>query len=132
MALNTTNSLFAQITAVDDTTQNVPINFGTGNPAFDSNEAQFTRYLKLNGGANPIGLPVTPATEVYIKNTDAAKTIQVIWTQNGGAPANICVLNPGAQIILWDNPTGATTPGITALTLTPSAAGCFCEIFFGG
>lgn len=132
MAGNTSNTLAATITAQDDATQNVPINFGTGNPTFDSTVAELTRYYALPGGTNALSLPKSPATQVYIKNIDAAKTVTVAWTPNGGASNNIILLNPGDQIILWCNPAGATTPGITAISFTPSVAGCLIEFFFGG
>lgn len=132
MALNLTNSLIATILSTDDITNNVPINFGTGNPAFDSNVGEYIRYLALGAGANGIILPKVPCTQFYIKNNDAAKTVQVAWTQNGGGNVNVLILNVGAQLLFWDNPVGVTTPGIANLTLTPSAAGCLVEMFLGG
>lgn len=132
MAGNLTNSLIAQILSTDDSTANVPINFGTGNPAFDSTSADFTRYFVLTAPNVDIGLTKNPATCVYIKNIDVAKTITVIWTPNGGASNSVILLNPGDQIILWCSPIGATTPGITDLKLNASAFPCLCEFFIGG
>ena len=128
-----TNTLVANITATEDSTSSVIVNRSTGNPSFDSSVAQMTEYFVLAGGANVIPIPFSPAAQVYIKNNDAAKSIQVTWTQNGGAGVSVVQLNPGDQIILWCNPAGAPAPiGITALTLTPSAAGALVEFFIGG
>jgi hypothetical protein len=127
-----TNTLIANITSTEQSSSNIPINRSNGNPQFNANVGQFTTYFALGAGANVITLPFSPVTQVYIKNIDPVKTITVNWTPNGGAPANIKVLNIGDQIISWDNPAGAITPGITSLTLTPSAAGCLVEYFLGG
>jgi len=132
MANKVTNTLIANITSTEDSTGNVPINRGTGNPAFDSSVAEGVLYVALAGGANVIALPFSPCTQLYIRNNDGTKPIQVNWTQNGGAAVNVIVLNPGDQIIFWSNPAGATTPGITALSMTPSAAGALVEYFLGG
>lgn len=132
MAGNTTNGLTATITSTEDSTQNVPINRGTGNPAYDSTVGEFTFYYTLAAGANVIALPILHVTQLYIKNNDPSKTIQVTWTPNGGASASIINLNPGDIIMLWANPAGATSPGITNLTLTSVAGGALVEFFFGG
>jgi|SRR5579859_1264522 len=127
-----TNTLVANITATEDSTSSVIINRSTGNPSFDSSIAQMTEYLALAGLLNVI-LPISPTCQVYIKNNDAAKSVQVNWTQNTGAPVNVIQLNPGDQIILWLNPAGAPAPiGITTLSLTPSGAGALVEYFIGG
>lgn len=128
---NVTNTLIANITATEDSTQNVPINRGTGNPAFDSSVAEGILYIALGAGANVIGLPISPTCQVYIRNNDPAKSVIVNWTPNGGAAGNITTLLPGDQIILWQKPGGANA-GITTLTLTPSAAGALVEYFLGG
>lgn len=130
MANKITNTLVANITATEDSTQNVIINRSTGNPAIDSSAAVISEY-QLLAGATVIGLPNTLAYQVYIKNLDTAKTITVNWTPNGGAAANVIVLQPGDQIIFWTT-TGVTGSGITTLTLTPSAAGALVEVFLGG
>jgi hypothetical protein len=128
---NITNSFILNITAQDDASQLVPINKGT-TVSYDCSAAEGVFYISLAAGANVISLPKSPATFVYLKNNDAAKTIQVNWTQNGGAGVNVVVLNPGDIIALAANPAGATTPGITALSLTPSAANALLEMFLGG
>jgi hypothetical protein len=126
-----TNTLIANITSTEQSTSNVDINRGTGNPAFSASAGQFTTYLALNPGLNSFVLPVTPAAQVYIKNIDPIKTVVVNWTSVGSVgSATILNLTPGDQIIFWCSPTGAS--GITALTMTPSAAGCLVEYFLGG
>jgi hypothetical protein len=131
MAGNTTNTLTAQITATDDTTQNVPINFGTGNPAFDSSAAEFVRYRSFSAAFTP-QIVITLITELYIKNT-GVNPFTVSWTPNGGVGNNVIVLNPGDQIILFASPAGASTPGVSTFTLTPvGATPCLAEYFMGG
>ena len=133
MAGKITNALLATITATEDSSGNVILNRSTGNPSIDSSVATGMEYLALGAGANVITLPISPTTEVYIKNIDSAKSIKVTWTLNGGASNDVINLNPGGQILLWDTPGSApAAPGITALTLTPSAAGALVEYFFGG
>lgn len=127
-----TNSLIASITSQEQSTGNVPINRSTGSPSFNSNTGIFQSYVALNAGANVIGTTVSPITQVYVRNLDTAKSIIVAWTPNGGSLANVVTLNPGDQIILFAVPGGATNPGITELSLTPSAAGALCEFFIGG
>jgi hypothetical protein len=127
-----TNTLTATITSTEQSTSNVPINRGTGNPSYPANVGVFATYLALTSGTNVINLPISPCYQVYIKNLDLTKTIEVTWTPNSGT--NVVVENslyPGDLIILWQNPTG-TAGGITALTLTPSVSGALCEYFLGG
>src|SRR5215472_11601140 len=117
---NTTNTLTATLTATEDTTQNVPINRGTGNPSYDSTSAAFEYYFVLPAGPTTIQLPKNPTTQVYIKNNDnAGKNVVVSWIPSGGVNNNVITLNPGDLILFWCNPAGATNPGITTLTLTP-------------
>lgn len=127
---NITNSLLATITATEDSTGNVILNRNTGNPGMDSSVAQGMEYLTLAGATN-VTLPIAQTMQVYIRNIDPTKSITVNWTPQGGAAANTCVLYPGDQIILWQKP-GGTSAGISALTLTPSAAGALVEYFLGG
>ncbi len=128
---NVTNTLTSTITSTNDTDGTVPINRGTGNPAFDSTTAEFTTYQKLAAGANNINLPVSPACQVYVKNLDPSLIITPTITPNGGIAAIMQKLNPGDQMFIWCNP-AATTPGITALSLSASGANCLCEFFIGG
>ena len=127
-----TVSLLATILGTDDATQNVPINFGTGNPAFDCTAVVYEPYLALANGANNIVLPISPTTIIWIKNIDAAKTIVVVQTPNGGVLSTECTLNSGEQYCLFANPASGTTPGITTLTLTASAAGALVTYLLAG
>jgi hypothetical protein len=127
-----TNALTATITSTEQSTSNVPINRGTGNPSFNCDFANFFTYLALNNGSNTISMPQIPACQVYVRNLDPAKTVSVSWTPNGGSLDSIIVLNPGDMILFWCNPAGTTTPGITAMNLNASAAGCLVEYFIGG
>lgn len=131
MANVITNTLTATITATEDSTSNVPINRGIGNPNYDCGTAQYTEEMLLPAAPQAITLPVNPCCMVYIKNKHASNTVLVNWTDNGGAAQNVYTLNPGDVIILWADPT-KTTPGITALTLTASGANTNIEMFLGG
>lgn len=131
---NVTNTLIANITTAEDSTQNVPINRSTGNPQFDVNFGEFTTYQKLIiNGANPITLPGTPVYQVYVRNLDPTNDITVQWTPQSGALVTVCTLKPGDQIILWQKNSGAGSSGITALSFSvTTAAGVLVEYFLGG
>lgn len=131
MANNVTNTLTAVVTTQEDTTGNVPINRGTGNPALDVTSGEFTTYKKLASGDNIIQLPISPVCQVYVKNLDPTLVITVKGTLNGGASQPIAKLNPGDQVIVWNSSTG-TTPGYTDITLNASGANALCEFFLGG
>lgn len=129
---NVTNTLTAIITTQEDTTGSVPINRGTGNPAFDCTVGEFVTYkILLAAGTFNVQLPQAVTCQVYIKNLDTANSIQINWTPNNGAPAAVIALNPGEQLILWADPSKAT-PGITALSFVTAAPNVLCEYFLGG
>jgi hypothetical protein len=129
--MDVTNQLVANVSSTEQSTSNVDINRSIGNAAFASNVGQFTTYKKLAAGANAISLPIIPTTEVYIKNIDSVATLTVTWTPNtGGSDVTVTVLYPGDQIILWQNPGGATA-GIITLEIAASSAG-YVEYFLGG
>lgn len=131
MANKITNTLIANITAQEDSTQNIPINRSTGNPAFDSVFAQMTEYAVLANGANVIPLPQATCYQLYVKNNDPALLITVVFTPKGGASATTIQLYPGDQMIIWQSNAGANA-GFTALTLTASGANALVEYFIGG
>lgn len=130
-----TNTLVANISSAEQSTSNVDINRSTGNPSFACNVGQFTSYLALGIGVTyTVQLPLnvlTAVTQVYVKNVDPTNSFTLKWTPNGGASTNIIVLNAGDQIILWCNPGGSTTPGITDLKFVTGAI-CLIEYFVGG
>jgi hypothetical protein len=127
-----TNTLVANISSTEQSSSNVPINRSNGNPAFAANVGSFTTYFALIAGENELPIPFTPCTQVYVKNLDVTKYVTVKWTPNNFAKVITLVLNPGDQMALWCNPAGAQTPGITEISLTPSAAGALVEYFLGG
>jgi hypothetical protein len=130
MAGNTTNALSFNIVATDDITNNVPVNFSLGQ-GYDSTSASLIRYRALIAGSNSLTVFTFPVSQVYVRNIDSALSVTLTWTPNGGSATAIILLNPGDFIILWTNPAGATTPGISTLSATPSAAGCLIEYFVG-
>jgi hypothetical protein len=127
-----TNTLIANISSTEQSSSAVDINRSTNNPAFPCNVGQFTTYFSLAAGVNNIPLPFNPCTQLYIRNIDPSKSVVVTWTNNNGGSSAIITLNIGDQIICWCSPAGAINPGITALSMTPSAAGCLVEYFLGG
>jgi hypothetical protein len=131
MANKITNTLVANITAQEDSTQNIPINRGTGNPSFDSVFAQMTEYVVLASGDNVIPLPAATCYQLYVRNNDPALIITIKMTAKGGALTTREQLYPGDQFILWQANTGANA-GYTALTLNASAANALVEYFIGG
>jgi len=130
MANKITNTLIANITAQEDSSQNVIVNRGTGNPNFDSVLAQMTEYFVLANGANVIPLPSATCFQLYVKNNDAALLVTPSITPKGGVAAILPQLYPGDQLIIWQSNAGANA-GFTALTLTASAANCLVEYFIG-
>lgn len=130
MANKITNTLVANITAQDDSTQNISINRSNQNASFDSILAQMTEYFVLANGDNVIPLPSTICFQLYIKNNDAALIITPKITPKGGALTTREQLYPGDQLFLWQVNTGANA-GFTALTLNASGAGAIVEFFIG-
>lgn len=130
MANKVTNTLVANITAQDDSTQVIGINRSNGNPAFDSVVAQMTEYLVLANGDNPITLPSATCYQLYIKNNDPALIITPKITPKGGAVQAREQLYPGDMMFIWQANTGANA-GFTALTLNASGAGALVEFFIG-
>lgn len=130
MANKITNTLVANITAQDDSTQNISINRSNQNASFDSVLAQMTEYFILGIGDNVIPLPAAICFQLYIKNNDAALIITPKITPKGGALAAREQLYPGDQMFIWQVNTGANA-GFTALTLNSSGAGALVEFFIG-
>lgn len=130
MALNTTNTLTATITATEDATGVIPVNRGLGNLAFDSNYGEFTYYQKLTIGDNVISLPNGKAFQVYVKNIDPSLTLTVKFTPQGGAQQLSPLLAPGDAFIIWQTVANAAS-GITGLTLNSSGT-ALVEYFLGG
>jgi len=131
MANKITNTLIANITAQEDSTQNIPINRGTGNPSFDSIFAQMTEYVVLANGANIITLPQATCYQLYVRNNDPMLIITPTITPNAGTAAILTKLYPGEQLIIWSANTNSAG-GFTAFTLTASGAGALAEYFIGG
>lgn len=130
MANKITNTLVANITAQDDSTQNISINRGNQNPSFDSVLAQMSEYVVLANGANVIPLPTAICFQLYVKNNDPALIITPTITPNGGVAAIYPKLYPGEQLIIWCSNANAAG-GFTALTLGASGAGALVEYFIG-
>jgi hypothetical protein len=129
---NMTNTLISNITATEDTTQNVIINRSTG-ASFDGSASAMSEYISLAAGTTPISLATGICTQFYLKNIDPnGHSVIVSWTPTTGASVpNVITLYPGDQIMFWAKP-GTSNGGITALSLTPSAATTLIEYFFGG
>lgn len=131
MSVQITNTLTSFITATEDSTGNVVINRGNGNPAVDSTTALFVEQFKTLGAAVDTPIPFTVGAEIdqlYIKNNDAAAIITVKWTKSGGGAANVIDLQPGGLLNFWEPTTGK---GVLSVTVASSIGSTFCEIFVG-
>lgn len=128
---NVTNSLSASILSTDDTTQNVPINLGTGNPAFNSTFGEYIRYGSCGVGGANLYFPQTPVYQFYFKNNDPAKLITINWTPQGSGLVTVIDLSPGDQILFWQAVGGANA-GITTCTVSASSGTALFEYFAGG
>jgi hypothetical protein len=95
----------------------------TGNDFLESNTAS------AGTGGLSVTLPVSPCLFLYVKNLHASNTLAVSWTPNGGSSAAVITLGPGSSI-QFQEVTAAN--GITALTLTGSAAATTCEYILAG
>lgn len=132
MATQVTNTLTAIVTTQEDITGSVPINRGTGNPAFDCNVGAFTTYQQLAAGNTDLQLPKATVYQVYIKNLDSTNTVTVQWTISGGAQLSVCNLTPGDQIIMWCNPAiGSAGAGVSAIRLIAQGGTALVEYFIG-
>ena len=83
-------------------------------------------------GTTPVvqTLPATQTCVVIIQNTHATQTLLVTWTPNGGASNPVITLaGPGSIIALVQTASG---DGITALSLTGSAAGTTFKMYLAG
>lgn len=128
---NITNTLIANVTATEDSTQNVTINRTLSNLNFDSSVAAIDQYPSLPSGDNIIGLPIPTVFQLMVVNKDPALIITPKITPKGGVLAICTQLYPGDVMIIWQKP-GSANGGITGLTLNASGAGALYEVFFGG
>jgi hypothetical protein len=128
---NVKSTLTATITAVDVNSKQ-PITRDIGSPQLDSAFGQFSTYDTLVTAAVEvtISIPEPAAYCVYVKNLDAANTLSVKWTTQGGVEVVVTVLRPGGVLILWNPSTGATA-GITSLKLTPAGNNQPVEYYLG-
>lgn len=111
----------------------------TGSVSLSKNVSQFyTGTIESYGqsiiiGTSPVSvtLPISPVQFVYVKNLSSvlANTVTVTWTPASGTSAVVITLDPGALIIFSEV---VTTNGITALSLTASAAGTPVEFVVCG
>lgn len=124
---NITNTATVNVTATEDTTQNVIVNRTIPNLNFDSSVAQGVIYASWAGG--PIALPISPAYQLYIRNNDAANNCTPTMTFHGVVSVGP-TLYPGDVYLLWQKPGGANA-GLTALSIAVSA-NCLIEYFIGG
>lgn len=132
MAVQVTNTLTAIITSTEDSTGNVFVNRGNGNPAVDSTTGLYVQQFKTGGAAVDTAIPYPVGQEIdqlYIKNNDPAAVITVKWTASGGGGVIKPVeLQPGGMIMFWE-PT--TSKGVLSVTVASSVGSTFVEIFVG-
>lgn len=77
-------------------------------------------------------LPLTPVQSLYIKNISGGSTaVTATWTPNGGSGNPVLALSPSGMISFCEGIVTGITCGITALTLTASAAGAVVEFDAG-
>ena len=131
MAVQVTNTLTAIITSTEDTTGNVFVNRGTGNPTVDSTTGLYVQQFVTAGAAvdtaipYPVGLAID---QLYIKNNDNVAVLTVKWTPAGGGVTTIKTIKPGGQLIFWESVTGA---GVSSVTIASSVGATFVELFVG-
>lgn len=99
------------------------------NQAFVGTEAAYSNTSTITSGGTAITLPVSPVQFLYIKNTSTTATVAIQWTKTGGSSVAVLTLQPGSNIQFTEN---NITSGITALTLTSSAATSAVELVLAG
>lgn len=107
------------------------LNRQIGYLSYNGTVGNFTNSITTSTGSFTVTLPTAIVLNLYIRNTASSGTLTVTWTKQGGSSQSICVLDPGAEIVLWNTSTSATA-GITALTLQSSVSSLTYEMFLGG
>lgn len=123
-----TASLVGNIFITDNSAGSVSLQKAV-NLAFVGTEAAYSNTTTITSGGTAITLPVSPLQFVFIKNPNTTATVAVAWTKTGGSTQAIVTLQPGSGIALIEN---NVTSGITALTLTSSAATSAVELVLAG
>lgn len=135
-----TNNISININAIEDSSQNVPINRSI-NFSSDSNVSEFAAYYALNTPNLtfvPIPFPgnLTIAFQIYVRNMDTAKQISLYLEPTGGGNTGPSfILNPGGtdMFLVASATGGAVNAGYIALTGNVVGGGtALMELFIGG
>jgi len=124
--VSVTASLNGNIQVVDSSSNAVALQKRLASLSVAGKVFSEAQALILGAGATTIALPASPTTFLYIKNLETVKTLAVTWTRAGGSSASVLVLGPGEWISF------GSSAGITALSLTPSAASTSIEYILLG
>lgn len=138
MAPTVTNQLQLTILATEDGSNVVLVN-RSATPAIDDNVADFIAYGKTPDAAlHAVPFPSGYATinHFYIKNNAGAGSLLISITPTGGALVSAALLGPGDCFVYWQDDVGApavggVTQGLTAVSVTGSAANIAYEYFMG-
>lgn len=128
--MTSTNSLTCTLTQLDKDNVGV-LSRILGPITFPGTSGELAQGIVVGTSPVSLALPTSPALQVLIRNTHAANSLTVTWTPAGGSSAVVQVLAPGGLVAVWA-PVSATGAGVTAISLTGSAAGTTAEVFLGG
>jgi hypothetical protein len=125
-----TASVKGNITITDNLTGSTSLSKVLNN-AYTGTVESYGQNVIIGTSPTTVALPVSPSQFVYVKNlsTTSSNTVTVTWTPNSGSSASIVILDPGAIIIFSEV---TTTNGISALSITASAAGTPVEYILCG
>lgn len=135
-----TNNISINITAIEDSSQNVPINRSI-NFSSDSNVSDFVAYYALTTpNITFISIPfpggLTVAYQIYARNMDASKQVQFYLEPTGGGNTGPSfILNPGGTdfFLVASATGGAVNAGYIILTGNVVGGGtALIELFIGG
>lgn len=133
--MSVTVTVQGTITAIDSAVGTIPF---SKQLSVVMNGLTFSETQSQLVGTSPttLALPTTPAQFVYIKNLAATGSVAVTWTPQGGASAVTQNLSPGQALLFLNSSVGpaiaGVSPGISALSVTASAASTPIEYMIGG
>lgn len=121
-------SLGGVLSVTDNLTGSIALNRAL-NIAFTGTVFSYDQTLSV--GTSPVSpvLPINPVQVVFLQNNSTTASVLITWTKNNGASVGVLTLDPGGFIFFSET---STSNGITALSLTASAASTPISVVLAG
>lgn len=121
-------SLGGVLSVTDNLTGSIALNRAL-NIAFTGTVFSYDQTLSV--GTSPVSpvLPINPVQVVFLQNNSTTASVLITWTKNSGASVGVLTLDPGGFIFFSET---STSNGITALSLTASAASTPISVVLAG